>query len=80
MFDLIIGGIVIFIAYAIFSAWKNNNPEKWAKFQQELIENEAKCFADNYEKAFSDCFGPLKSDLGNVPLLMKRTVLSLPQF
>ena len=51
MFDLFIVGLVAFVVYAVFSAWKQNNPEKWAKFQRELKESEAKSYAELYEKA-----------------------------
>ena len=51
MLSIVIAAIILFIAYAIFSAWKSNNPAKWAKFQRGLVESEAKYYADRYRKA-----------------------------
>ena len=51
MLSIVIAAIILFIAYAIFSAWKSNNPEKWGKFQRGLVESEAKYYADRYRKA-----------------------------
>ena len=51
MGSLIVAFVLAIIGLAAFDAWKKNNPEKWAKFQREVEDSEAKSFAKKYEKA-----------------------------